>query len=94
MFQGAGEASLGIAELITMAMQAEGTSLEDARSKIWMVDSKGLIVKDRPEGGVTGHKVHYAQNRAPIKTLAEVVKTAQPTVLIGNFDKIVLLLCI
>ncbi|KAL0275080.1 UNVERIFIED_CONTAM: hypothetical protein PYX00_003056 [Menopon gallinae] len=83
VFQGAGEASLGIAELLTMAMQAEGTSLADARSKIWMVDSKGLIVKDRPEGGVTGHKVHYAQKQPPIKTLAEVVKTAKPNIIIG-----------
>lgn len=84
VFQGAGEAALGIAGLITMAMLNEGTSLADARSKIWMVDSKGLIVKDRPEGGITGHKVHYAQNRAPIKTLTEVVKEAKPNVLIGK----------
>lgn len=74
---------MGIAELIVMAMQDEGTSLEDAKSKIWMVDSKGLIVKDRPEGGVTGHKVHYAQKHVPIKTLTEVVKTVKPNVLIG-----------
>ncbi|RZB39310.1 NADP-dependent malic enzyme, partial [Asbolus verrucosus] len=83
VFQGAGEASLGIAQLCVMAMKAEGTSEEDAKSKIWMVDSKGLIVKDRPEGGVTGHKVHYAQNHAPIKTLTEVVKSVKPTILIG-----------
>nr|CAD7195183.1 unnamed protein product [Timema douglasi] len=66
-----------------MAMQEEGTSSEDARAKIWMVDSKGLIVKGRPEGGVTGHKVHYAQVHAPIKNLDEVVRTVKPTVLIG-----------
>nr|CAD7429755.1 unnamed protein product [Timema monikensis] len=83
LFQGAGEASLGIANLCVMAMQKEGTSSEDARAKIWMVDSKGLIVKDRPEGGVTGHKVHYAQVHAPIKNLDEVVRTVKPTVLIG-----------
>nr|CAD7599771.1 unnamed protein product [Timema genevievae] len=76
-------ASLGIANLCVMAMQEEGTSSEDARAKIWMVDSKGLIVKDRPEGGVTGHKVHYAQVHAPIKNLDEVVRTVKPTVLIG-----------
>ena len=78
------QASLGIASLCVMAMQAEGTSTEDARSKIWMVDSKGLIVKNRPEGGVTGHKLEFAKNRAPIKTLGEVVKEIKPTVLIGN----------
>ncbi|KAJ8922059.1 hypothetical protein NQ315_008700 [Exocentrus adspersus] len=83
VFQGAGEANLGIAQLCVMAMMAEGTKEEDAKSKIWMVDSKGLIVKDRPEGGVTGHKLLYAHQHAPVKTLAEVVKTIKPTILIG-----------
>lgn len=66
-----------------MAMQKEGVSVEEAKNKIWMVDSKGLIVKNRPEGGITEHKLHYARNGDPIKTLVEVVKTAKPTVLIG-----------
>lgn len=64
-------------------MIKEGTSLEDARSKIWLFDSKGLVVKDRPEGGVTGHKVEYAKSVAPIKVLAEAIKKVKPTVLIG-----------
>uniref|UniRef100_A0A8D8XKE7 Malic enzyme n=1 Tax=Cacopsylla melanoneura TaxID=428564 RepID=A0A8D8XKE7_9HEMI len=83
MFQGAGEASLGIADLCVMAMQKEGTSEQDARDKIWMVDSKGLIVKDRPEGGVTGHKVHYAKKHVSIKNLADVLKAVKPSILIG-----------
>uniref|UniRef100_A0A8B9EZX1 Malic enzyme n=1 Tax=Amazona collaria TaxID=241587 RepID=A0A8B9EZX1_9PSIT len=45
VFQGAGEAAMGIAYLLLMAMEKEGTSREDAVRKIWMVDSKGLIVK-------------------------------------------------
>lgn len=83
VFQGAGEASLGIAELCVMAMKNEGTSDADARCKIWMVDSKGLIVKNRPEGGLNEHKEKFAQNCAPIRTLAEVVNVAKPSVLIG-----------
>lgn len=66
-----------------MAMMAEGTSEQEARSKIWMVDSKGLIVKDRPAGGITGHKVRFAHPRAPISTLTEAVKTLKPTILVG-----------
>ncbi|CAL7937574.1 unnamed protein product [Xylocopa violacea] len=83
VFQGAGEAALGIANLCVMAMKKEGVSDEEARSKIWMVDSKGLIVKNRPGGGLTEHKLEFARDDKPINTLLEVVKTAKPTVLIG-----------
>lgn len=66
-----------------MAMTAEGVTVEEARSKIWMVDSQGLIVKDRPSGGVTGNKIKYAHDHCPIKSLGEIVKFLKPTVLIG-----------
>lgn len=36
---------MGIAHLLTMAMAKEGVSHADAVKRIWMVDSKGLIVK-------------------------------------------------
>lgn len=39
------QAAMGIAYLLLMAMEKEGISQEDAIRKIWMVDSKGLIVK-------------------------------------------------
>ncbi|KAM3966975.1 NADP-dependent malic enzyme [Aphomia sociella] len=83
VFQGAGEASLGIAELCVMAMKVEGTSDADARGRIWMVDSKGLIVKNRPEGGLNEHKEKFAKDCPPVRTLEEVVDLAKPSVLIG-----------
>lgn len=83
VFQGAGEASLGIAELCVMAMMAEGTPEAEARNRIWMVDSKGLIVKNRPEGGLNEHKEKFAKEHAPVRTLAEVVDIVKPSVLIG-----------
>lgn len=39
------QAAMGIAELITMAMEKEGLAKQECLKKIWMVDSKGLIVK-------------------------------------------------
>jgi len=83
LFQGAGEANIGIANLCTMAMVEEGMTLEAARANIYMVDSRGLIVKNRPKGGVTGHKVDFAKELAPIDALGDIVKAIKPTAIVG-----------
>ncbi|XP_041353810.1 NADP-dependent malic enzyme-like [Gigantopelta aegis] len=83
VFQGAGEASIGIASLLTSALEDEGISHEEALKKIFLVDSKGLIVKHRAEGGVTGHKVVFAQDHKPMTDLEEIVQEIKPSVLIG-----------
>eukprot|EP00914_Ancora_sagittata_P009247 GHVO01017770.1.p1 GENE.GHVO01017770.1~~GHVO01017770.1.p1 ORF type:complete len:558 (+),score=78.50 GHVO01017770.1:206-1675(+) len=83
VFQGAGEAAIGIASLLVLAMQEEGTSMEQAISRIWMVDSRGLIVKDRPKGGITQHKARFAQPHVPVDSLEEVVHLVKPTAIIG-----------
>ena len=46
------QAAIGIANLIVMAMEEEGATAEEALSKIWMVDSRGLIVKVRMENSM------------------------------------------
>ena len=66
-----------------MALEKEGVSHEDALKKIWLVDSKGLLVSNRPEGGISGHKKEFARDHPPMKRLADVVKTIKPSVLIG-----------
>jgi malate dehydrogenase (oxaloacetate-decarboxylating)(NADP+) len=44
-----------------MAMEKlEGIPRDVALKKIWLRDSKGLIVKDRPAGGISHHKADFA----------------------------------
>jgi len=62
LFLGAGEAAIGIADLTVRAMQVEGTSMEDARDKIWMVDIDGLLAKNRPEGKLEGLAISHLLN--------------------------------
>ncbi|XP_053289397.1 NADP-dependent malic enzyme isoform X1 [Pleuronectes platessa] len=81
VFQGAGEAAMGIAELITMAMEKEGLKQEEGLKKIWMVDSKGLIVKGRDS--LTHEKERYAHEHPQMKKLEDVVRKLKPTAIIG-----------
>lgn len=45
LFYGAGEASIGTAQLLALAMVEKGIPYEEAIQRIWLIDSKGLIVK-------------------------------------------------
>lgn len=65
-------------------MEADGCTEQQARDNIWMMDIDGLLVKNRPEGNLEGHKIWYAKEHKVMKTLVEVVKEIKPTVLIGE----------
>jgi malate dehydrogenase (oxaloacetate-decarboxylating)(NADP+) len=81
LFLGAGEAGIGIAENIVNVLVEEGLPAADARKRVWFVDSKGLIVKNR--GQFTEHKLHYAHDHAPCADLLSAVNAIKPTMLIG-----------
>ncbi|XP_067619312.1 NADP-dependent malic enzyme-like isoform X2 [Eurosta solidaginis] len=83
LFFGAGEAALGIANLCKIAMMRAGLSAEEALDRIWLVDSRGLVVKNRPSGGLTEHKLHFAHEHKPVDTLLEAVQKIKPTMLVG-----------
>lgn len=84
LFLGAGEAGTGIAELIALEISTKsGVSLEEARKKIWLVDSKGLVVSSRFES-LQHFKKPWAHDHEPVKSLFDAVKAIKPTVLIGT----------
>ncbi|NEU99079.1 NAD-dependent malic enzyme [Bradyrhizobium uaiense] len=81
LFLGAGEAATGIADLVVAAMMAQGISEEEARSRIWLVDSKGLVVKGRND--LADHKLGYAHEHPRVTDFLAAIKTLQPTGIIG-----------
>ena len=81
LFLGAGEAATGIADLVVTAMMAEGLSEAEARKRIWLVDSRGLVVKDRE--GLNKHKLPYAHEHASVGDFLSAIKTLKPTSIIG-----------
>jgi len=81
LFLGAGEAGIGIGDLIVSALVKEGVSEEEARKLCWFVDSKGLVVKSRTD--LAEHKLPYAHEAEPCANLQEAVARLRPTALIG-----------
>ncbi|KAL7134833.1 hypothetical protein ABFS83_11G051700 [Erythranthe nasuta] len=84
LFFGAGEAGTGIAELIALEMSKQANvSVDETRKKIWLVDSKGLIVNSRKES-LQHFKKPWAHEHEPVSNLLDAVKAIKPTALIGT----------
>jgi len=81
LFYGAGEAASGIGNLIVSAIAKQGIHPDKARSRIWFVDSKGLVVKSRTD--LAHHKLPYAHDHAFIKGLEDIVDALKPTCIVG-----------
>jgi malate dehydrogenase (oxaloacetate-decarboxylating)(NADP+) len=78
---GAGEAGIGMGNLIVSALVDEGLPEEEACKRCWYVDSKGLVVKSRTD--LTKHKRRFAHDHPPVATFLEAVNALHPTAIIG-----------
>ncbi len=85
LFLGAGEAGIGIASLCVSAMMREGMTHKEAMSRMWFLDSKGLVVKSRKD--LAEHKLPHARDHEFLPDLAAAIEAAKPTAIIGVSGK-------
>src|SRR6202162_5410867 len=81
LFLGAGSAGIGIADLLTQAMMAEGLDADAARSRIWLFDVNGLLEASRTD--LADFQKPYAHRHAPIKDFVEAIEAIKPNAIIG-----------
>jgi len=88
VIHGAGTAGLGIADMMRDQMVREGLSQEEATGRFWALDREGILADDRAER-LYDFQQPYARPHDEIKDwrspgLADVVRNARPTMLIGT----------
>jgi malate dehydrogenase (oxaloacetate-decarboxylating)(NADP+) len=81
LFLGAGEAGIGIGELIVAALVHEGWDEAEARKLCWFFDSKGLVVNSRTD--LAHHKKAFAHEGEFTDNFLEAVERLKPGALIG-----------
>jgi malic enzyme len=92
MVYGAGAGGMGVArQVVNTLVDVCGMSRGDALKKLYVVDSRGLITKDRP--GLEAYKMELARDRADTAgwrtdapdrvAMGEVIANARITVLLG-----------
>ena len=84
-FFGAGSSAVGVAETIAAAVaSATGQTFEQARSRIYLIDSKGLVTTTRGDA-LPPHKRGLARTDGTpdAKSLVDIVASVKPHALIG-----------
>ncbi|KAF8635977.1 hypothetical protein AX15_000141 [Amanita polypyramis BW_CC] len=84
LFFGAGSSGTGVAKQLLSFFTLQGLSVEEAKKRIYTVDSKGLITADRK--GLQEHKKFFARTDyegSPLTNLIDVLQYVKPTALLG-----------
>lgn len=82
---GAGSAAIGVAKQLMQFFRHHGFSEEEAKSRIWTTDSRGLITLDRGDN-LAEHKVYFARKDnegKQFKQLEDIVDYVKPTAIFG-----------
>jgi malate dehydrogenase (oxaloacetate-decarboxylating)(NADP+) len=81
LFLGAGSAGIGLADLLCSALVAQGMSLKDAQSRVYMFDVNGLLESSRTD--LVDFQKPYAHRHAPTKDFVAAIESIKPTTIIG-----------
>jgi malate dehydrogenase (oxaloacetate-decarboxylating)(NADP+) len=81
LFLGAGSAGIGLANLLCSALVAQGMSLKDAQSRVYMFDVNGLLESSRTD--LVDFQKPYAHRHPPTKDFVAAIESIKPTTIIG-----------
>jgi malate dehydrogenase (oxaloacetate-decarboxylating)(NADP+) len=81
LFLGAGSAGIGLANLLCSALVAQGMTLKDAQSQVYMFDINGLLESTRTD--LVDFQLPYAHSHAPTKDFLAAIESVKPTTIIG-----------
>jgi len=81
LFLGAGSAGIGLANLLCSALVAQGMTLKEAQSRVYMFDINGLLESTRKD--LFDFQLPYAHQHAPTRDFVAAIESIKPTTIIG-----------
>jgi malate dehydrogenase (oxaloacetate-decarboxylating)(NADP+) len=81
LFLGAGSAGIGLANPLCSALVAQGMTLKEAQSRVYMFDISGLLESTRKD--LVDFQTPYAHQHAPTRDFVAAIESIKPTTIIG-----------
>ena len=81
LFLGAGSAGIGLANLLCSALVAQGMTLKEAQSRVYMFDINGLLESTRKD--LVDFQKPYAHQHPPTRDFVAAIESIKPTTIIG-----------
>jgi malate dehydrogenase (oxaloacetate-decarboxylating)(NADP+) len=81
LFLGAGSAGIGLANLLCSALVAQGMTLKEAQSRVYMFDVNGLLEDSRKD--LVDFQKPYAHKHTPTRDFVAAIESIKPTTIIG-----------